>query len=65
LCRKTGLSFLRFFYDFDEFCNISVLIEKEKNERKEKKGLHRLGPAHNEAGPATRIQPRLNSLTFL
>jgi len=24
------------FYDFGEFCNISVFIEKEKNERKRK-----------------------------
>jgi hypothetical protein len=39
LCRKTGLAILWFFYDFGEFCNISVFIEKEKNERKRKKRL--------------------------
>jgi hypothetical protein len=37
LCRKTGLVFLLFFYDFGEFYNISVFIEKEKNERKGKR----------------------------
>jgi len=44
------------FYDFGEFCNIFIFIEKEK-ETKEK-GLHGLGPAHNEAGPTAKIQPR-------
>jgi hypothetical protein len=46
-----------FFYDFDEFYNISIFIEKKKNEKKEK-GLHRLGSAYNEASPTARIQPR-------
>jgi hypothetical protein len=31
------LSILWIFYDFDEFYNISVLIEKEKSERKGKR----------------------------
>jgi hypothetical protein len=52
------LTFLVFFKIFDEFCKISVSTEKEKKEKK-KKVLHGLGPAHNEADPATNIQPRL------
>jgi hypothetical protein len=48
------------FYNFSKFCNIYVFIEKEKKKRKEKKkGLHGLGPTHNEASPTARIQPRL------
>jgi hypothetical protein len=42
---------------FDEFCKISVFIEKEKTKEKEK-DLYGLGLAHNEAGPTQRIQPR-------
>ena len=41
---------------FGEFCKISSFIEKDKNQRKEKKGLHELGPAHNETSPTARIQ---------
>jgi len=40
------------------FATYLFFIEKEKNERKEK-NLHGLGPAHNEAGPTAKIQPRL------
>jgi len=30
LCRKTGLAFLRFFYDFGVFCNILFFIKKKE-----------------------------------
>ena len=42
---------------FGEFCKISVFVEKDKNEKKEK-GLHGLDPVHNEVGPTAMIQPR-------
>jgi len=52
---KTGLEFFWFFYDFCEFCKISVFIEKMKEK---KKGLHGLGPAHNEGSLTVRIWPK-------
>jgi hypothetical protein len=55
---KTGLILFRFSMIFGDFYNIFVFIEKEKNEKKEK-GLHGLGPVHNEASPTARIQPML------
>jgi hypothetical protein len=35
------------------------LYKKEKTKEKKRKSLHRLGPAHNEADPTARIEPRL------
>jgi hypothetical protein len=51
--------FFDFSMIFGEFCKIFVFYKKKRKTKEKEKDLHGLGPAHNEAGPTARIQPRL------